>query len=69
MKLSKPVLMLVFFLPFLAQAQFGPKKKDLQLRLDTLEMIVDLQSKELKSQIQRDSVNSAELKRIANEMR
>jgi len=69
MMLSKPLIMLVLLLPTIVQAQFGPKKRDLQLRLDTLELINNLQGIELQNQRQRDSINSAELKRIANEMR
>lgn len=50
-------------------SQFGPKKKVLQSRIDTLEMILNFQKSEINNLQFRDSLSFSEIKRISNEMK
>ena len=69
MQLIKSILLFTFFIPFLALGQFGPKKKVLQSKIDTLGMTIDNQQFELNYLKMRDSVASADLKRLSNELK
>ena len=66
MQLIKSILLFTFFIPFLALGQFGPKKKVLQSKIDTLGMTIDNQQFELNYLKMLDSVASADLKRLIN---
>ncbi|MFM9944245.1 MAG: hypothetical protein ACKVQB_03350 [Bacteroidia bacterium] len=69
MKPAKSILYLLLFFPIFTIAQFGPKKKDLQLQIDTLKMQMDFNRFELDYFKMRDSVASADLKRLSHEFK
>ncbi len=69
MQHAKSILLIVFFMPLIAIGQFGPKKKDLQSRIDTLGMTIDFQQFEINNLKIRDSITSSEIKRLSNELK
>ena len=69
MQHSKSILLIVFLAPILAFGQFGPKKKDLQSRIDTLGSSIEFQQFEINNLKIRDSITSSELKRLSNELK
>ena len=50
-------------------SQFGPKKRVLQSRIDTLQMLIEFQKSEINNLRFRDSLSFSEIKRIASEMK
>lgn len=50
-------------------SQFGPRKKDLQLQIDTLQMLVKSQKTEINNLQFRDSLSFSEIKRLVSEMK
>ena len=66
---AKSILLIVFFMPLIAIGQFGPKKKDLQSRIDTLGTTVKFQQFEINNLKIRDSITSSEIKRLSNELK
>ncbi len=69
MNRAKLYLILLLLSPFLGLSQFGPRKKDLALRIDTLQMKNHLLEGELKWLQVKDSLNSAELKKLHSELK
>ncbi len=69
MKPAKSILLPVLFIPLITLGQFGPKKKVLQSRIDTLGMTIDFQRFELEYLKMRDSVNASDIKRLTNELK
>ena len=69
MQLSKSVLFLFFFSPIISLAQFGPKKKVLQSRIDTLGMTLEHQRYDIDYLQMRDSLTASEIKRFSNELK
>jgi len=68
----KPIHILAiitFIIPFSAFGQFGPKKKDLQSRIDTLGIMLETQKVELNALRFQDSLIIDELKHLNNELK
>jgi len=69
MKLSKYILVFIFSFPFFAIGQFGPKKKDLQTKIDSLNIASEFHQLELGYLRMRDSTSASDLKRLSNELK
>lgn len=69
MQHAKSILLFVFLMPLITLGQFGPKKKDLKSEIDTLKMSTEFHQFELEYLKMRDSVSSADIKRLANELK
>lgn len=69
MRAAKYILIFAIFLPVISFSQFGPKKKLLQSRIDTLTLTVDFQQFEISNLKIRDSITTSELKRLSNELK
>lgn len=69
MQTAKSILLFVFLMPLITLGQFGPKKKDLKSEIDTLKMGIDFHQFELEYLKMRDSVSSADIKRLTNELK
>jgi hypothetical protein len=69
MKPIKIFLLFSILAPLASNAQFGPKKRDLQLSIDTLQSITDFHNFELEYLKMRDSITGADIKRLGNELK
>jgi len=68
MRLTKLVVFAVFSVPFMVVAQFGPKKKDLQQKIDSLKAVCDFQNYEIQTLKNRDSVTRFEIRKLSGEL-
>jgi len=69
MRPVKFLLFIVLILPAMAFCQFGPKKKVLESRIDTLGMMLELQNIQINELKFRDSLILNELKHFSNELK
>lgn len=57
-------LLVILLLPAIAHAQFGPKKKDLQQKIDSIKTVLDYHNYHIENLLLRDSVFFQEMKRL-----
>jgi len=69
MRLTKLVVFAVFSVPILVMAQFGPKKKDLQQKIDSLKTVCDYQNYEIQTLKNKDSIASFEMRKLSGELK
>lgn len=69
MRLTKLVVIAVLSVPVLAMAQFGPKKKDLQQKIDSLKTVVDYQNYEIQTLKAKDSITGFEMRKLSGELK
>ncbi|NUM31715.1 MAG: hypothetical protein HUU47_05260 [Bacteroidetes bacterium] len=63
------ILLIFVFSINLGFSQFGPKKKELKSKIDTLEMLLKVQKSEINNLQFRDSLSFSEIKRLSSEMK